>query len=336
MAARRLSAALLAVTALLGAGTALLGAAPARAHPLAPSLLELRETPAGVDFVWKQALLQPVGSAPEPALPEPCRLREPPRVERDASSITLRGSAGCGGAGLVGSRVGVRGLDPAAGAVLLRVELADGRLLRAVLDASRPELRLPARQRRRDVAADYLALGFRHILGGLDHLLFVLALVLLVAERRALLLAVTAFTVGHSVTLSLAVLGFLGVPPAWAELAIAASILALAVALAEGGPSSLRRRPWLAAGGFGLVHGLGFAGALAEVGLPEGEIPLALASFNLGIELGQLAFVAGVLGVLAVLGARRRPAPAWLLRVPAYAIGGIAAFWCFERAARLL
>jgi hydrogenase/urease accessory protein HupE len=325
-----------ALSAALGTALALAwgSVAPARAHPLAPSLLELRETPAGLDFVWKQALLQPAGSALEPMLPEPCALHQPPRVERDATSVTLRGSADCGGAGLVGARVGVRGLAAAAGAVLLRVELADGRQLRAVLDAERPELSVPARERRLDVFADYLGLGFRHILGGADHLLFVLGLLLLVRGRRALLLAVSAFTLGHSLTLSLAVLGFLGIPPDWAELAIAASILALAVALAEGGASPLARRPWLAAGGFGLLHGLGFAGALARVGLPDGEIPLALVSFNAGIEAGQLAFVAGVLGVGAALGARR--APAWLRRVPAYAIGSIAAFWCFERAARLL
>ncbi len=327
MAARRI---------LSAAALALLAGAPALGHPLAPALLELRETPSGLAYVWKQALLQPPGSAIEPALPEHCRIRQPAQLVRDAASATLRGVADCGGRSLVGARLGVRGLGEGSPAVLLRVELADGRRLRAVLDQRQPALTVPARERRLDVAADYLGLGWRHILGGADHLLFVLGLLLLVRGRRALLLAVTAFTAGHSVTLSLAVLGLLGIPPLLAELAIAASLLALGVALAEGGDSPLRRWPWLAAGGFGLVHGLGFAGALSEAGLPEGEVPLALLCFNLGIELGQLAFVVGVLAAAAALRPWRRRGPAWLARLPAYAIGGLAAFWCLERAARLL
>jgi hydrogenase/urease accessory protein HupE len=335
MAARRILSAAPLAALLLAGGTA-------SAHRLAPALLELREASGGsVEWVWKQALLQPRGASLEPELPPHCASSGTPRLERDASSATLRGILDCGPApgasALVGAEVGVRGLAEGGGSVLLRIGLADGRQLAAVLHAGRASFAIPARQRALDVARDYLRMGFAHILAGLDHLLFVSGLVLLVSGRRALLLAVTAFSVGHSVTLSLAALGFLGIPPALAELAIAASILALAVELVPGrGGSPLRRRPWAAAGLFGLVHGLGFAGALAELGLPQGEIPLALVSFNAGIELGQLVFVAGLLAAGAALRPVRRRLPDRLAWAPAYALGSAAAFWCFERAARLL
>jgi hydrogenase/urease accessory protein HupE len=141
------------------------------------------------------------------------------------------------------------------------------------------------------------------------------------------------------VTLSLAALGFLGLPPALVEFGIAVSILVLALELArgEGGrPSWLRRAPWAMAGLFGLLHGFGFAGALAEVGLPQEEIPAALLSFNLGIELGQLAFVAAVLALRRALRPGLRRAPGWLSRAPVYAIGALASYWCFDRAFALL
>jgi len=163
--------------------------------------------------------------------------------------------------------------------------------------------------------------------------------VLLVPVLRMLFWTITCFTLGHSITLSLATLGFLGLPPALTEFAIAASILVVAVELAHGEqapPSLLRRTPWALAVGFGLLHGLGFAGALAEIGLPQEEIPLALFGFNVGIELGQLAFVGGVLAALRWLRPLVRQGPAWLSRVPAYGIGSLAAYWCFERAAAWL
>jgi hydrogenase/urease accessory protein HupE len=327
-------------------GVVLLSGLPAGAHRLAPSLLELRERSAGaVELVWKQALLQPSGASLQPDLPPHCAPPSAPQVERDAASATLRGTLACGSDGslqagasaLVGATVGVRGLRESGTAALLRVELGDGRHLAAVLDAERPSFTIPARQRALDVAADYLRMGFAHILAGLDHLLFVTGLVLLAAGRRALLVAVTAFSVGHSLTLSLAVLGFVGIPPALAEIAIAASILVLAVELVPGRDgSALQRRPWAAAGCFGLVHGLGFAGALTALGLPQGEIPLALLSFNAGIELGQLVFVAALALGAAALRPALRGARGWLAYAPAYALGSVAAFWCFERVARLL
>lgn len=188
------------------------------------------------------------------------------------------------------------------------------------------------------VARSYLGLGIEHLLTGLDHVLFVIGLVLLVSSWRSLIATVTSFTLGHSVTLTLATLEVVSVPTLVFELAIAFSILVLGAELAreEPGETWLRRRPWAMAFGFGLLHGLGFAGALSEIGLPAADIPLALFSFNVGIELGQLLIVAPLALAIAFAGERLRALPAPLLRVPAYVIGSLAAYWCIERAALLL
>jgi len=320
---------------LLGACACAL-AAPAAGHPLAPSLLELRErAPGRVQVLWRTPLMRVAGSALEPVLPEGCAPRGEAAVEREEGSLAARWEIACPAEGLVGQSLAVRGLGESQSSVLVRVELADGRSLRRVLRAGQESLVIPSRTRARDVARDYVRMGAGHIAGGLDHLAFVLGLVLLVPPGRKLLATITAFTAGHSLTLALAALGHLRIPPAPAEALIAASILAVAVELARPGGAGQRHPVGLAAG-FGLVHGLGFAGALAQVGLPDGEIPLALAAFNVGIELGQLAFVAGLLA-LAALGARApRPRGLRLRLVPAYAIGALAAFWLWERIAVLV
>ncbi|MFQ5417188.1 MAG: HupE/UreJ family protein [Myxococcota bacterium] len=309
-------------------------AAPAAAHPLAPSLFEVREREGGrIEVTWKASLLQPRGSDLRPQFPPHCEPLGVPEVLQGATSATLRWSEDCGPRGLIGERLRINGLDRSRTAALVRVELLDGRLLQAVLSGADASLLVTARPDPIRVAQGYCGLGLEHILGGIDHLLFVLGLVLLVVGRRALAYTVTAFTLGHSVTLSLAVLGFVDFPTRWVELAIAASILLLAAELGRAdapAPSRLRRRPWELAFVFGLLHGLGFAGALTEVGLPAGEIPIALLSFNLGIEIGQLLFVAVVLAVAALRSAFAR-GPQWLSQLPAYAIGILASFWCFER-----
>jgi len=314
-------------------------AGPASAHPLAPSLFDVRERESGVlDVVWKMSLLQPSGSDLRPELPPHCTSLSAPAAERDASSVTLRWSEDCGARGIVGERLRVVGLDRSRTDALIRVELRDGRRLQAVLSGGDDSFVVSERQRPARVVIDYAKLGVEHILSGLDHLLFVLGLVLLVQSRRTLLYTVTAFTLGHSVTLSLAVLGFVDFPPRLVELAIALSILVLAAELSRPSgddPHLLRRRPWALAFVFGLLHGLGFAGALAAVGLPPEEIPLSLFSFNVGIELGQLAFIAAVMLVRAALRPRVAVGPAWLQAAPAYAIGSLSAFWCIERAAAI-
>jgi len=311
------------------------------AHPLAPSLLDLRQTADGRFAVrWKTSAYRPTGAHLAPILPEWCT-RVGAETEHDApGAIERRYVLDCGERGLTGATLGVRDLDVSRTLALVRLELADGRLVRALLDGSRPSTVVPERESRLDVARQYLDLGFEHLLTGVDHLLFVLCLCLLVRERRALLWTITAFTVGHSVTLTLATLGLVSFPQSIAETGIALSIVLLAAELLRDPRASataasaswIRRRPWAMAFGFGLLHGLGFAGALTEVGLPPGEIPMALLTFNLGIELGQLAFVAALLVAAWLAQPLLARLPSRALRVPAYAIGSLAAFWFWSRA----
>ncbi len=232
---------------------------------------------------------------------------------------------------LVGQRIGVQGLHERATDALLRIRLADGRLIETVLRGDAPVISIPERTGRLDVLHGYLRLGFEHILSGPDHLLFVLGLVLLVRGRRRLLWTITAFTAGHSVTLSLAVLGFVHIAPAPVEALIAFTIFVVAVKLTGDRQGWAQRFPWAMAGAFGLLHGLGFAGALAQVGLPDAEIPLALFSFNVGIELGQLCFVACVLGSRAALHLLPVHWPRATDLIPAYTIGSLAVFWMLAR-----
>lgn len=310
-------------------------------HPLAPALLELHARGEGLaEVAWKTSRLRPRGADIRPILPGECPAISDPEVDDDPASVTLRWTIECpGGPGLVGRRIAVSGLEATRIDVLVRVTLEDGRIVSTVLRAGAAEFVIPERPEKSQVLKAYTGLGFEHILSGPDHLLFVLGLVLLVAGVRPLVKTVTAFTVGHSITLSVVALGLFRVPSSLVEILIAGSVLLLAVELATRRPGQsglLRRKPWLMAMGFGLLHGMGFAGALAEIGLPDDEIPLALFAFNVGIELGQLAFVAVVLVAGAALARPLARAPAWLRGVPAYAIGSLAFYWVLERTAAIL
>ena len=323
---------------LVVAAVALLCARAAAAHPLAPSLLELREIGRGrVEVNWKTPLLRPRGLDPAPKLPPSCRPLGPPLNVPDDNAVRLRWTVDCGPDGLLGQPVGVVGMGDAELAALVRVTLADGRVIEGVVTAAKPILTLPQRSTGWALAGDYIGLGIARFLGGLDHLLFVFGLVLLARTVRRVAATVTAFAVGHSVTLSLAVLGLIRVPTAPIEMLIAATILVLAAELARepARPTLMRRYPWAMAAGFGLLHGLGFAAALATAGLPPTDVPLALFAFNVGIEIGQLAFVVAVLLVRRLLRGVPRRLPAWARQVPVYAMGTLAAFWCFERTAAL-
>jgi hydrogenase/urease accessory protein HupE len=224
--------------------------------------------------------------------------------------------------------------------VLVRVERSDGTSQVGRVLPLAPSFVVTASPGAFEVAQTYTVLGIEHILAGLDHLLFVLALLLLVQGTRRLIATITAFTVAHSLTLFAATLGWLNLPSPPVEAVIALSIVFLAgeiVHARQGRPGLTQRRPWIVAFSFGLLHGLGFAGALAEVGLPPLSIPTALLFFNVGVEIGQLIFIAVVLGAIAVARriARRLKfkAPSWWWRVPPYAIGGIASFWLVQRVA---
>ena len=206
---------------------------------------------------------------------------------------------------------------------------------------SRPWIEIPTAPGFQVVVVTYVMHGIEHILFGMDHLLFVFALILIVRSRRVLLLTVTAFTLAHSITLSLATLGVVHVPGPPVEAAIALSILLLAceiIRLQRGHTSLTARWPWVVAFSFGLLHGFGFASALTEIGLPQGDIPLALFAFNVGVEIGQLIFIGLLVGAWACA-ARISFSPALkshALSAATYAIGTAAAFWFVERLTRFV
>jgi hydrogenase/urease accessory protein HupE len=236
--------------------------------------------------------------------------------------------------GLAGQTVTIEGLAATRVDALIRITDRDGitQTLRATPDE--PSVVVTAAPSPWQVSRTYLILGFEHILLGIDHLLFVLALVLLVKGWKQLVSTITSFTLAHSLTLAAATLGFVHVPGPPVEACIALSIVFVAAEIIrsrQGKPGLTERAPWVVALTFGLLHGLGFAGALSDVGLPQHAIPLALLFFNIGVELGQLAFIAAVLGVMAAM--RRFPTrvPAWSWRVMPYAIGSMAMFWVFQR-----
>jgi hydrogenase/urease accessory protein HupE len=328
-------------TRLLLFATVLVAALPLRAfaHALSPMLLDLREQePGRFAVLWKSSPLRLPGSEVTPVLPAHCTAQGEATAEEVEASLLRRWTIDCGQGGLVGAQVGFSGLGPAKVDGLVRIALADGRLVRGVVRAGASTLTVPEAESAPTLIAAYIRLGFAHIITGLDHLLFVFGLLLLVRDPRLLVKTITAFTLGHSVTLSLAALGYVHFPSRPIEVVIALSVFLLAVELTRDaqGETLMRRRPWAVALGFGLLHGLGFAGALAEVGLPQNEIPLALFSFNIGIEIGQLAFVFTVLALRRLLRPATIALPRWAEMIPLYAMGSLAAYWVLERAATAL
>ena len=305
-----------------------------QAHPLAPALLELREQPAGrVEVLWRTSVSQAGRTAVTPELP--CQpLAAAQTTLEDNEALVQRWALQCPPTGLAGLTLAVQGLAASRITVILRIQPQLGLPRTRLLTADAPAFTLPPAATAATVFPEYAALGVEHLLTGLDHLLFVAGLFLLVHGWRQRLLTLTAFTLGHSLTLALAALGWLRLPQAWAELGIAASLLWLAVELAAPDArqrSLLARWPALLASGFGLLHGLGFAGALSEIGLPQGELPLALLAFNLGIEAGQIAVVLA-LALLSGLWLRHaRSTPKWLMALPIYGLGVAAGLWFWQR-----
>lgn len=315
-----------------------LGGGPAQAHPLAPSSLRLTEAADGtVEVLWRVPSVRPIGQVLAPVLPEHCAPLDRPQVTAtpDRTALEERWRMDCGERGLVGSTVAVRGLTRASTNVVVEVTLADGSSSRGLLHRGEASFVVPQAQGPGSVAASYLRLGVEHLLTGPDHVLFVLGLLVLLRWGRKLVWAITAFTLGHSLSLCLAVLGIVRVPSAPVEIAIALSILVLALDILKryqgDEPGPVARRPWLLCSTFGLLHGLGFAGALAHAGLPAHAIPLSLLSFNAGIEAGQLLIVALALGLARPLRRALEDRPRLTVAAPAYVIGSLAAFWVLER-----
>ena len=272
-----------------------------------------------------------------PAMPKNAVMLSPPRSERIFGADIKRWKISTGPRGLYGWEVTVHGLQATMTDVLVRIALADGRVVSRLLRPDAPSF-VFGQETAGPAAGGYFMLGVEHILFGIDHLLFVLALVLIVRGVSLLVKTITAFTIAHSITLALATLGFVKVPSAPVEAIIALSIVFVAseiVRSRRGERGLTERAPWIVALTFGLLHGFGFAGALSQIGLPQNDIPLALLLFNLGVEAGQLAFVAAVLAILAAVRRIRLPAPEWARLAPPYAIGTVAMFWVFQRIAAL-
>jgi len=308
----------------------------AQAHRFAPSLLTVNEIgDMRYHMVWKTPA-QATSKVPlRPLWPDTCEITRssPAQMEGTGrvSSWQLQ-CAGLGEDGLVGETLGVSGLGANQASAMVMVELRDGRQYQQVLNAEGPDFVIPEEPSAGDVMADYTWLGMEHIWGGLDHLLFVFGLLLLVGGGSRLLWTITAFTVGHSITLSLVTLGLFDYPVALVEFAIALSIFVLAVELTRTARHDiLWRNPWWLAGGFGLLHGMGFAGALAETGLPQDNLPLALLFFNVGIEIGQIAFILAALALWYVVRAPLSPRQEQLRWVPVYVLGSLSAMWCLQR-----
>lgn len=309
-------------------------AGAARAHESRPAYLEINEiTPGRYSLLWRTPINAGMRLPVRLELPADVRTLAGPSVRELSDSQVERRLIESPG-GLAGKRIGFIGLQATITDVLVRVQLGDGRHSTTLVRPSAAWIEVPRAPGLAEVARTYVVYGVEHILGGIDHLLFVAALLLIVRGGRRIVATVTAFTVAHSLTLVAATLGWVHVPSPPIEAVIALSIMFVAVEIVhglQGRPGLTARAPWLVAFCFGLLHGFGFAGALAEVGLPANAIAMALLCFNIGVEIGQLLFVAALLCAIALL--RRLPLtlPRWSPWVAPYAIGGVAAFWMLQR-----
>lgn len=310
----------------------------AMAHKSRPAYMQVTEiAPQRYEIIWRTPVLAGMRLPVVLRFQEAARNLTEPVVRELWDSLVERRTIEAKGS-LSGTRIDIVGLQATITDVLVRVQLLDGSYSTTLVRPSKPWIEIATSRSSLAVASAYLMHGIEHILFGYDHLLFVLALILIVRRGRVLLITVTAFTIAHSITLSLATLGVVRVPGPPVEATIALSILLLACEIirSDRGQTSLTAQwPWLVAFSFGLLHGFGFASALTEIGLPQGDIPLALFAFNVGVEAGQLMFIAAVLGGLWC--AKRFKLPAVVERharsVATYAIGIMAAYWFIERLA---
>ncbi|GMQ75123.1 MAG: HupE/UreJ family protein [Gammaproteobacteria bacterium] len=331
---RRLLALLAFLVGALGFATSSYG------HALQPGYLELRLLDKELyAAVWKTPANKSRPMKISAVLPESCEARTPAESIWDGTAYVARWTTRCTG-GLEGGVIRIDGLDQTRTDVLVRFDFANGVNESRRLTPGDSSFTVPTIPSRLEVVRTYLVLGFQHILSGIDHLMFVLALLLLVKGVARLIVTVTAFTLAHSLTLAGATLGFVNMPGPPIEATIALSIMFVASEIMhsrQGRTGLTERYPWVVAFTFGLLHGFGFAGALAQIGLPQASIPIALLFFNVGVEIGQVFFIASVFAVMALARkiARRIDVarPTWARAVPPYVIGSVSAFWVIQRLA---
>ncbi|MEY3083051.1 MAG: hypothetical protein RJA94_3036 [Pseudomonadota bacterium] len=308
----------------------------AKSHELRPAFLDMQETAPDVfAVVWKVPAAGDMRLPLDLQLPANCAERTPPAKEFDNNYLLTRWTALCSG-GLRGHDIAVAGLRTTLTDVLARIGYADGTSEVSRLTPEHPRFTVTGKMDGWATASTYFMLGVEHILTGIDHLLFVLALMLLIRNRWMLVKTITAFTIAHSITLGGAALGYFSLPQKPVEAAIALSIAFVASELIKMKPGERRLSeayPWLVAFTFGLLHGFGFAGALTEIGLPQADVPLALLTFNLGVEAGQLLFVGFVLLVTAAVSLLVSRPLARARTLAAYLIGISAMYWLVERLA---
>jgi len=311
-----------------------------QAHEVRPAVLEIKETAQGrYHVLWRTPLLSGMRLPVVLQFPDDVRNVADPIVEELSDSIIERRVIEPAGGTLAGKRVQVVGLQATITDVLVRVRTLDGRDITTFVHPPQPWFDVAVRQSWEAVAGNYVMHGIEHILFGADHLLFVLGLLLIVKDRWMLLKTITAFTVAHSITLGVATLGYANVPDLPLNAAIALSILFLGPEIVRcwrGQTSFTIRNPWVVAFAFGLLHGFGFATALTSAGLPRPDLPLALLSFNVGVEIGQLGIVGLVLLLERSFDILEIRWPRWVQALPGYIVGSLGACWTIQRVAILL
>jgi hypothetical protein len=303
-------------------------------HEVKPGYLEINEKPNGnIEVLWKVPSLGVRVLSILPIFSDGWLDKETPIVTKTRDAVIYRWNISPDSSSLTDQTITIAGLDMTMTDVIVKVNYSDGTQQIQILKPEQPSFSLQTSSTGIAVL-DYMRLGIEHIMLGIDHLLFVFGLLLLSKTMKKLLQTITAFTIGHSISLALATLGFVNVPEKPLAVIIAMSILFLGIELIKDlkGENSLTiRKPWLVSFGFGIIHGLGFAGGLVKLGLPESVIPLALLFFNIGVEIGQVAFILLVLAMTASYKKMEFVLPHWGEVVPAYAIGSFAAFWFIGR-----
>jgi hypothetical protein len=310
------------------------------AHESRPAYLEIDETaPGEYSVLWRTPLLAGMRLPVVLQLPKDVKNVKEPITQTLADSVVERHWIEAGSDGIAGKRIDFLGLQLTITDVLVRVTMQDGRKWTTIARPSQPWVEIAASQTGWEVVGTYVVEGIRHILFGADHLLFVLGLLLIVADGWMLLKTITAFTLAHSLTLAIATLGYASVPALPLNASIALSILFLGpeiIRVWRGETSFTIRHPWVVAFAFGLLHGFGFATALVSAGLPRSELPLALVSFNVGVEVGQLVFIGLILGLGWAFRTLQIHWPRWVERLPGYSVGVLGAFWTVQRIALLI